>query len=163
MGLSRTTLVNFWLNFGVRRLEVPLPASWRQNGLLRNNPTWAIAMRRAGSSFVIPAIADYEVRRELERSGKINGLAALDQWNQSPVNRYLPLTDSALRLAAKLWARARNAGTPTADPKELDGDVIIAAQVLDEGLPLSDIVIATVNVSHLSRFAPAEHWSNITP
>ena len=38
----------------------------------------------------------------------------------------LPLTNSALRLASKL--RARNAGTMTAVPKELDGDVLIAAR-----------------------------------
>ena len=33
---------------------------------------WAIAMRRAGHRFVVPAIADYELRRELERAGKLN-------------------------------------------------------------------------------------------
>ena len=54
---------------------------------------WAIAMRRAGHRFVVPAIADYEVRRELERAGKINGIITLDAWNNVTPDRYLPLTD----------------------------------------------------------------------
>jgi predicted nucleic acid-binding protein len=124
---------------------------------------WAVNMMTAGHRFIVPAIADYEVRRELERSNKVNGLAALDAWNSAYPDRYLPLTDSALRLASKPWARARNEGTMTADPKELDADVVIAAQVLDTDIPTSEIVIATVNVGHLSLFAPAENWFNITP
>jgi predicted nucleic acid-binding protein len=124
---------------------------------------WAVSMMVAGHRFIVPAIADYEVRRELERAGKINGLAALDAWNSAYPDRYLPLSDSALRLASKLWASARNAGTSTADPKELDGDVLIAAQALDTGLLPSDFIIATVNVGHLALFAPAELWTNIKP
>ena len=120
-------------------------------------------MRRAGHRFVVPAIADYEVRRELERAGKINGIAALDAWNNVVPDRYLPLSDSALRLGSKLWARARNMVVATADPKELYGDVKIAAQALDLGLPRPDVIVATVNVGHLSLFVPADLWSNIVP
>ena len=125
--------------------------------------TWAVSMMIAGHRFIVPAIADYEVRRELERAGKVNGLASLDAWNTAYPDRYLPLSDSALRLGAKLWASARNAGTSTADPKELDGDVLIAAQALDVGLPTADFIIATVNVAHLALFVPADLWTNITP
>lgn len=124
---------------------------------------WAIAMLLRGHRFIVPAIADYEVRRELKRAGKIKGIAALDRWNTAYPDRYLPLTNSALRLGATLWAQARNAGIATADPKELDGDVLIAAQALDMGLPISDFIIATVNVGHLARFVPADLWTNITP
>lgn len=124
---------------------------------------WAVSMMVAGHRFIVPAIADYEVRRELERAGKINGLAALDAWNSAYPDRYLSLTDSALRLGAKLWASVRNAGTTTADPKDLDGDVLIAAQALDMGLLRSDFIIATVNVGHLALFVPAALWVNITP
>jgi predicted nucleic acid-binding protein len=124
---------------------------------------WAVDMMLAGHRFVVPAIADYEVRRELERAGKVKGLAALDAWNNVYPDRYLPLSDSALRLGSKLWARARNAGTATADPKELDGDVLISAQALDMALPTSDFVMATVNVGHLSLFVPADLWQNIVP
>jgi hypothetical protein len=75
----------------------------------------------------------------------------------------LPLSDSALRLGARLWARARNSGTMTADPKELDADVLIAAQALDQGLHPQDFIVATVNVGHLALFVPASHWTNIAP
>ena len=34
---------------------------------------WAVDMMTAGHRFVVPSIADYEVRRELERAGKVNG------------------------------------------------------------------------------------------
>lgn len=124
---------------------------------------WAIAMRRAGHRFIVPAIADYEIRRELERAGKTKGLAALDAWNKAAPDRYLALTDSALRLGSKLWAQARKSGTATADPKALDGDVLIAAQALDMGLPATDYIIATVNVGHLAIFVPADLWSNMKP
>lgn len=62
---------------------------------------------------------------------------------------------------SKLWAQARSAGAPTADPKELDCDVLLAAQTLTMGVPTSDLIIATTNVGHLSQFANADLWPNI--
>jgi predicted nucleic acid-binding protein len=124
---------------------------------------WALDIMAAGHRLVVPAIADYEVRRELERVGQRRGLAQLDAFNAARSDRYLALTDDALRLAAKLWAQARNAGMPTADPKELDCDVLIAAQALTMSVPTSDLVIATTNVGHLARFVPADLWTNLTP
>jgi predicted nucleic acid-binding protein len=122
---------------------------------------WAVRMMIEGRRFIVPAIADYEVRRELERAGKTKGIATLDAWNSAYPNRYLPLSDSALRLGATLWARVRNSGKTTADPRELDGDVLIAAQAVDTGIPPSEFVIATVNVGHLTLFAPAALWTEI--
>ena len=124
---------------------------------------WMIDMEAAGHRFIVPAIADYEVRRELVRAGKQRGLARLDAFIAAEPDRFLSVTDTALLLGAELWARARNAGTATADPKELDADVLIAAQALDMGLLSSDFIIATVNVGHLAQFAPAALWTNITP
>jgi len=124
---------------------------------------WVFDMEAAGHRFIVPAIADYEVRRELIRAGKARGLARLNAFNAAEAERFLSVTNSALLLGADLWASARNSGTATADPKELDADVLIAAQALDMGLPSSDFVIATVNVGHLSLFAPADLWSNIVP
>lgn len=123
---------------------------------------WVADCRRAGHEIIAPAIAYYEVARELERAGNVTGLARLNAFCRVP-GCYLPLSDDALRLAARLWARARNAGMSTADPKELDCDVLIAAQALDQGVPTSDLIIATMNVGHLSRFVTAELWTNITP
>lgn len=128
---------------------------------------WAADHIRAGNRLLVPSIADYEVRRELVRLGRTLGIASLDAWNALPSDRYIPLTDSALRLASTLWAQARNAGTPTADSKELDCDVLIAAQALDyqtiHSLSPSDLILATVNVGHLSQFLTADLWQNILP
>jgi hypothetical protein len=121
--------------------------------------SWAKSMRQVGHRFVVPAIADYEVRRDLVRAGKLAGIAELNTWK----TEYLPLSDSALRLASQLWAQARTAGTSTADPKELDGDVLIAAQAMDIGFPTSDLIIASTNPGHLAQFAPCNLWSDIYP
>ena len=120
---------------------------------------WAKSMRGAGSRFVVPAIADYEVRRELVRAGKLAGITELNAWQ----TEYLPMSDSALRLASKLWAQARTSGTSTADPKELDGDVLIVAQAIDMGFLTSDFIIATTNPGHLTQFVPCDLWTNIHP
>jgi undecaprenyl pyrophosphate synthase len=66
-------------------------------------------------------------------------------------------------LAADLWATSRQSGLATGDPKKLDVDVILSAQALTLGLPTSDLVIATSNVSHISRFVPAKDWQSIKP
>ncbi len=66
-------------------------------------------------------------------------------------------------LAADLWAQSRQNGQPTGDPKKLDIDVVLAAQTLSLSFALSEIVIATSNTRHLSRFAPAELWEHIRP
>jgi predicted nucleic acid-binding protein len=106
----------------------------------------------------VPEIADYEVRRELLRANKVRGLARLDAL--ADLLEYLPLTTAAMRQAAVLWAQARQQGRPTADDKALDGDVILAAQAITLGT--TEVVIATTNVGHLSRFAPAALWPDIT-
>jgi predicted nucleic acid-binding protein len=124
---------------------------------------WAVSLMAAGHRVVVPAIADYEVRRELVRSGSTRGELALDAWNHAEPGRFLDLTNRDLRRACRLWAQARNAGTPTAEPKELDGDVLISAQALHLGLPRSDFMVATTNVGHLSLFVPADLWTNISP
>ena len=52
----------------------------------------------------IPEIADYEVRRELIRARKTEGLARLD-WLKGSLN-YLPLNTPTMLLAASYWAEA---------------------------------------------------------
>ena len=110
-----------------------------------------------GSRLIVPEIADYEVRRELLRARRARGLSRLDAL----ISRleYLPITTVAMRRAAVLWAEARLGGRPTAADHALDGDVILAAQALTLGV--ADVVIATTNVGHLSRFVPASQWTEI--
>ena len=52
---------------------------------------------------------------------------------------------------------------PTADVKDLDIDVSLAAQALSFGPAPSDVVIATSNAKHLSQFVTAQNWSEILP
>lgn len=119
---------------------------------------WLQALVAHGVRVIVPEISDYEVRRELLRAKKEPGLARLDAL--ATRLEYLPLTTPAIRRAAVFWAQARQQGQPTADDKALDGDVILAAQAMTLGI--ADVVIATTNVGHLSRFAPAALWPEIT-
>jgi len=119
---------------------------------------WLQALVTRDIRVIVPEIADYEVRRELLRAKKERGLARLDTLASRL--EYLPITTAAIRQAAVFWAQARQQGQPTADDKALDGDVILAAQALTLGA--ADVVIATTNVGHLSRFAPAALWPDLT-
>jgi predicted nucleic acid-binding protein len=112
---------------------------------------------------VVPAIVYYELKRELLRAGKEVGLSRLDAFIAAMPGRYLTLTDEALNLAATLWATARREGQPTADPKALDVDVILAAQALSSGWQRSEVMVATSNPAHLARFVPAKLWKDIVP
>jgi predicted nucleic acid-binding protein len=96
------------------------------------------------------------------RAQKSFGLDRLETFVNAVPGRYLPLSDEALRLAAQLWARSRQQGRQTASPQSLDVDVILAAQALSFGVPLSEVVIVTTNAKHLSQFADARHWDEIT-
>jgi predicted nucleic acid-binding protein len=115
---------------------------------------------RAGVEVAVPEISDYEVRRELVRAGKTHGVARLDVLAARA--RYVAITTEAMHLAATLWADARNAGAPTAAPAALDADVILAAQALTAGIAAKEVVVATTNVGHLSRFVNAQIWRDIT-
>ncbi len=115
-----------------------------------------------GVRVVIPAIADYEVRRELVRTKNTNAVARLTALRSEV--EFLLVTQEALERAADLWAEGRNTGRATADPHALDGDAIICAQALTDNEDISFVVIATTNVKHIIRSVPnAELWQNITP
>lgn len=118
---------------------------------------WQRELLASGARVILPEIVDYEVRRELLRIKSVSGLARWDHL--TAVIEYLPLTTAAMRKAAGLWAVSRQQGQPTADPKELDGDVILAAQALLLGE--ADVVAATTNAGHLSRFVAARQWQTV--
>jgi hypothetical protein len=68
-----------------------------------------------------------------------------------------------MRLAAQIWAEARQRGLPTADDKALDADVILAAQANLAASDGQSVVVATTNPGHLSRFVTdARTWSAIS-
>jgi predicted nucleic acid-binding protein len=120
----------------------------------RDIADWFAARLREGSEIIIPEIADYEVRRELLRAGKTKGIDRLNQLKMQLT--YLPLDTAMILKAAEFWALARNQGRPTADPSELDCDVILAAQA-----ERVDAIVATENVGHLSLFVDARDWRTI--
>ncbi len=95
---------------------------------------WSRDCIAAGHQLYLPEVIDYELRRELVRAGKTKSLAKLDSL-KSGFN-FLPITSPAMLRAADLWAYARRQAA---------------------------IIVATSNVSHISRFVAADLWNNIAP
>lgn len=123
---------------------------------------WIKALEASGAVVVIPAVVDYEVRRELLRAGFSAAVLRLDGLKTQFL--YLPVSEAAWNRAAEFWALLRNMGLPTAGPQELDGDAILAGQALTVGRPGDIVTIATTNVGHMARFpgVDAQPWATIT-
>lgn len=136
----------------------PLGLVTHPNAATKNKQAaqWLRGLLEADVAVLVPEIADYELRRELLRAGKAKSVTVLDRYKASL--GYVPLTTQAMLQAAQFWATARQQGKPTAPDLALDADVILAAQaeVLRSGG--DEVVVATTNVGHLSRFVPAKAW-----
>ncbi len=120
---------------------------------------WLRSLPSRGFQAALPEIADYEVRRELIRSGKANGIRRLNDIRTSIA--FLPITSPIMLLAAELWAESRSIGRPTAHEHDLDGDVILAAQATVLAKFGEAVIVATTNLRHLSRFVDARLWTEI--
>lgn len=105
----------------------------------------------------IPAIVDFEVRRSLILADRTRSLARLDDLQARAT--LLPITNADLRLAARLCATSRKQGQSVGDPKELNADVILAAQAMS----VPQAVVATENIGHLGQFTEARPWATIKP
>lgn len=112
-----------------------------------------------GTRIVVPEIVDYEVRRELIRAGKAQGLARLDTIGR--VLQYVPLTTRTMKRAAELWAEGRNRGLPSARREAIDADVILAAQAQGLAADGVETIVATTNIKHLAHFVDARLWHEI--
>lgn len=117
---------------------------------------WFAAILTSTTEVIIAEVADYEVRRELIRAERHLSVERLDLLKANLT--YLPITTSIMLDAAQLWAQARKQGRPTADPKELDCDVILAAQALSVGA-----LVVTENIGHLSLFVESRRWTEVSP
>jgi hypothetical protein len=95
------------------------------------------------------------------RAGKTRSVARLNAFVSAEPDRLILLNRTAMLYAADLWAQARRQGLSTADPKELDVDVLQAAQLLTAGIDPAELAVATTNVGHLARFLKADLWSNL--
>lgn len=122
---------------------------------------WINDCESVGHRILIPAISYYEVLRELEQRQAVSQIIRLKTFCLQP-KRFIPLTTMPLETAARLWGQSRRTGQPTADPQALDGDVILAAQVLSLG-DASGLIVATTNPAHISRYVAADLWTNIPP
>ena len=120
---------------------------------------WLVSLPLRGHKVAIPEIADYELRRKLLHLKKLNGIKQLDRLKAEFI--YLPITTSVMIRAAELWAEVRQSGRATADPKALDGDVILAAQAQLQVEQGYQVIVATTNVKHISRFVDARLWTDI--
>ncbi len=121
---------------------------------------WAADRIAEGAKIHVPEIADYEVRRELTRTGNLASIRRLDRLGRSLL--FARIERPAMLLAALLWAQARQLGGATAHKHSLDADCILAAQALRLQGPGDDMTIASVNVRHLGLFADARPWEQIT-
>jgi hypothetical protein len=128
----------------------------------RPNPdfiNWLRGLAKKRVKVLVPEIADYEIRRELIRSNRLRSIMRLDELKR--IAGFLPITSKAMLKAAFFWAQARTTGRPTAHDRSLDADVILAAQAVVLAKGKHDVVVATDNVGHLSRFVRATKWQQI--
>lgn len=122
--------------------------------------TWLQSLLKNGIRVCVPEISDYEVRRSLLKIDSVKSIKKLNQLNS--VLDYQPITTSAMQQAAQFWAQARNQGTPTADDKALDGDMVLVGQAHEIAHEGNDVVVATNNVRHIGLFADARRWDSIS-
>ena len=109
----------------------------------------------------MPEICDFELRRSYLLNNSKVPLDRLESLNS--VVTYVPINTQMMRRASELWADMRKRGKPTADEKELDCDVVLAAQALLTSTDSEKPIVATTNIGHLSLFLPADTWRNIKP
>ncbi|MEM9542736.1 MAG: type II toxin-antitoxin system VapC family toxin [Cyanobacteria bacterium P01_E01_bin.42] len=127
---------------------------------------WFERLYGRGTYFVSSELCFYEVKRSLilaVQTGKTSaGIKQLEDIED--FIEFFEVDRPVAELAAELWARGRLRGQPTADENNLDIDTIIMAhwQLLSESFPGRKVTIATTNVRHLSLFAEAKEWQDIT-
>lgn len=121
---------------------------------------WLEALILKQERVALAEIVDYECRRGWIRHDNKAALASLD--HAKATLHYIPISTTAMVRAAEFWAAARKGGYPTTDDKRLDADVILAAQGSVLASAGDEVVIATMNPKHLSRFIAAEEWDKIT-
>jgi predicted nucleic acid-binding protein len=120
----------------------------KAEGITRDCQRWLNTLLRQGERIAIPEIADYEVRRELIRAGLTRSVRRLDQLLETL--EYIPIDTATMRRASELWAEVRRS------------DVILAAQAILSNTDGTEVIIATTNVAHLSRFTVSLDWRSIS-
>ena len=101
---------------------------------------------------LVSEVCDYELRRELLRIDSRRSLRRLDELGREL--RYVTISTSTWRVAARLWAATRRAGAPTGDG--LDADLLVAAQAIEERA-----VVVTDNPKHFEGLVGTTRWSDV--
>ncbi|BAZ10516.1 hypothetical protein NIES4071_23380 [Calothrix sp. NIES-4071] len=120
---------------------------------------WANSLISKDCNIYIPAISYYEVRRELIRTMKLDGVRRLDNLKYVKGFEYIEMTQEIIVKASELWAWARNTGQQTAHDDAVDGDVILAATAIIKAQQEGKTIIATTNVRHIQRYyTDTKNW-----
>lgn len=122
---------------------------------------WLFGLLDTGTYPRLPEIVDYEHRRALLRRDATRQIERLNGFKQ--VFGYEPLNTEVMLTAAELWADVRKRGLPTGTDRELDVDVILAAQARVLEASGDGVIVATTNPRHLSRMVDARIWQEIEP
>jgi hypothetical protein len=93
----------------------------RRNPVCLECQGWFKSIRATGVKVTTSEVCDYEIRRELIRSGKQEGLERLNQFRET--FGCIPVTTKVFDKAAELWAWARNTQQATASEESIDADV----------------------------------------
>jgi predicted nucleic acid-binding protein len=120
-----------------------------------------------GVEIVISAVADYELRRgylsEIDR--KEDERKALERLDQlCALLGVRQVSAKNFSDAAAMWAKARRSGKSTASERDIDWDVLIAAQANEVAeLPQSGpVVVVTRNKKHFEQHgAEAKDWDEL--
>jgi hypothetical protein len=115
----------------------------------------------------VAEIVDYELRRELTlqnlHGNKISykSIHNLNKFRQR--KQFISLTSEAiLDDACEIWASLRFNNQGTANIKNIDVDVILAAQALSQKNRFDEVIIVTGNPSDICRFSYLDiqtwHW-----
>lgn len=119
---------------------------------------WFADRLDSGDRYVIPEIADWELRRKLSHMQFVATLRRLDELKDTI--RYLPIITPAMQTAAEFWADVGWRDLPTAPDPRVDGDVILAAQAVVLAEETSSALVVTDKLGHLSRFVTARRWED---
>jgi predicted nucleic acid-binding protein len=124
---------------------------------------WMLAVHASNRHHLLTSeICDFEVRRELLRTNRMDSIDRLEQL--LTLVYFMPINRGTMLRAAELWAAARGRGRPTADPASLDADVILAAQAqLFAEETHQRVVVVSTNARHLAQFIDTRTWQEIAP
>ena len=122
---------------------------------------WLQDLKNSGTTVCVPEIIFYELRRELLRLRLTTAVTVLSKYVS--ILAYEPITTSIVIRASELWADTRRQGRPTSDDKAIDIDVLLAATAIEVMERGHDVLVATANVAHLSRFVDSATWQQIRP